>query len=282
MSELAVNDPQPALAPTVFTSETDRGRVAWGTLTALGLHGLIFAYAISTTTEVGGFARSVLEHARSRWTLTYEMNELPAPPPPPVTEKPEPTQPEEKAPTPAKAPLEEPPPAAAEAAQVLAAEPDPSAPLDLTGQGFITGNAESYAGGYTTAKGTAKTAVSRKPAAAGVPGGIGNGASPKAAAEDLSKPATWASGDILRRCGFPPEADAAQVDFARVVLTVSVSENGAARAVSILSETPSGLGFGGRAKSCANRTVFLPGRDRNGKPVASTAGPITVNFTRAR
>lgn len=277
-----MNNSPPALAPTVFTSETDRGRVAWGTLTALALHGAFFAITITTTTEVGSFARSVLEDVRSRWTLTYELKELPAPPPPPVTEKPEPPQPEEQASTPAKAPLAEPPPAAAEAAQVLAAEADPSAPLDLTGQGFITGNAESYAGGYTTAKGTAKTAVSRKPAAAGVPGGTGKVASPYPSAVDLSKAATWASGDILRRCGFPPEADAAQVDFARVVLTVSVSESGAARTVSILSETPSGLGFGGRAKSCANRTVFVPGRDRNGKPVASTAGPITVNFTRAR
>ncbi len=272
-----------SLASTDFSSETDSGRVAWGTLGALALHAVIFAYAITSTGEVGGFARSVLEHVRSRWTLTYEMKEeLPAPPPPPVPEKPEPPPPEEKAPAPPKAPLAEPPPAAAEAAQVLAAEPDPSAPLDLTGQGFITGNAETYAGGYTSAKGTAKTAVNRKPGVVGVPGGTGKVASPNPAAEDLSKPATWASGDILRQCGFPAEADAAQVDFARVVLTVSVSESGATQAVSILSETPSGLGFGSRARSCANRTVFLPGKDRTGKPIASTAGPITVNFTRAR
>ncbi len=277
-----MNDSLPALAPTDFTTDTGSGRVAWGTLGALALHGVIFAYAITSTSEVGGFARSVLEHVRSRWTLTYEMKELPAPPPPPVAEKPEPPQPEEKAPTPAKAPLAEPPPAAAEAAQVLAAEPDPSAPLDLTGQGFITGSAESYAGGYTSAKGTAKTAVNRKPAVVGVPGGTGKVTSPNPPAGDLSKPATWASGDILRQCGFPAEADAAQVDFARVVLTVSVSEGGATQAVSILSETPSGLGFGSRARSCANRTVFLPGKDRTGKPIASTAGPITVNFTRAR
>lgn len=278
-----MKDSHPALSLTSFDSVEGSGRFAGGALGAVVLHALLLGYAMTSTGELGSFARSTLEHIRDRWTLTYEVEEIPEPPPPVAEEKPEPEPPPppqataEPTATPA-----EPPPAPAEAAQVLTQEPDPDAPLDLTGEGFVTGNAESYSGGYTSAKGPSKGAVNQKPGPAGVVGGTGKPTAPKVSALDLSKPATWVSGDILRQCGFPPEADAAQVDFARVVLTVAVSDTGATKAVTVLSETPSGLGFGSRARSCANRTQFTAGRDRNGRPIASTAGPITVNFTRAR
>ncbi|MDX2051405.1 MAG: hypothetical protein SFV15_03380 [Polyangiaceae bacterium] len=281
-----MNAPSRASALENFRSDEGSLRTAWGTLIALVLHGTFLIFGMLSTAEAGKFAQSVLDHVKNRWALTYEIDEPPPlpeekpepePPPPPEPTKPEP----DVTPRPASSEAP-PPPVAAEAAQVITQEPDPSAPLDLTAEGFVTGTAESYAGGYTTSKGSSKVAVSQKPSTVGLPGGTRPAASVAAPAVDLSKPATWATGDIMQRCGFPPEADAAQVDFARVVLTVSVSASGSITGVSILSETPAGLGFGTRAKSCANRTTFLPARDRLGKPIAGVAGPIKVNFTRAR
>src|ERR1019366_6046615 len=59
------------------------------------------------------------------------------------------------------APHDAPPPAPApaQAAMVLTQEPDPNEPVDLTGNTIVQGNADSYAGGTTSANGTSNRAV---------------------------------------------------------------------------------------------------------------------------
>ena len=52
-------------------------------------------------------------------------------------------------PTPAAPPP--PPPPAAKAGKVLTAPEDPNAPLDMTGDGFVTGDGDAYVGGVTAA-----------------------------------------------------------------------------------------------------------------------------------
>ena len=82
--------------------------------------------------------------------------------PPPEPPKPEPEP--EKAPEPKELPKEAPPPLPAEAAKIIAAEPSPNDPVDLTG-GFVQGSGDTYVGGTTSSKGTSKAPV-YNPAAA--------------------------------------------------------------------------------------------------------------------
>ncbi len=99
-----------------------------------------------------------------------------------------------------------PPPAPAEAGKVLTADPDPDAPVDLTGEGFVTGEGE-FKGGITANTGTAQKAVrdlSAKPG--GVPGGTGAAPAPatRAPEQDQSRAASPV-GTSWSDCGFPAE-----------------------------------------------------------------------------
>ncbi len=86
---------------------------------------------------------------------------------------PRPPAPKEKAPPP--------PPSAAQAGAVLTAKPDDT-PVDFTNS-FVTGNAETYAGGVTQTTGTSAAAVyDRNAQAGGVPGGTGTKPAPAAPA----------------------------------------------------------------------------------------------------
>ena len=79
-------------------------------------------------------------------------------------------------------------------------------------------------------------------------------------------------------CGFPPEADVEQINFARVRVVVTVGPDGRAKSVAIQSDP--GHGFGERARRCAIRRTYKPGLDRSGKPVTRTTPPIWIRFER--
>ena len=111
-------------------------------------------------------------HERTAPSMPEEIDvmkdETPPPPPPPTAE------PEAK-PEPAPPPVHmrdvpPPPPAPAQAAKVLTAEPTPDEPIDLTGNTIVQGNADSYAGGFTSGNGTSANAVRAIPSPSGVPG----------------------------------------------------------------------------------------------------------------
>jgi protein TonB len=253
-------------------------------LAAVAVHGALLGSAFASTAELGRFARTVHGELRARLTMVYDVEEAPSPPPPPEpAPEPEPEPEPVVKPAPQLAPQEarpaEPPPTA-EAGQVLAQEPEPNQPVDLTGDGFVMGTAESYAGGFTSSVGTSKRAVATRVTTA-APSSTGKALQAKVA-EDRSRPAQPQSLDPMRRCGFPPEADAAQVDAATVLLAVVVSAQGGIESVKVLSESPAGLGFGARAKACAFRARYEPALAANGQPILAATPPIRVNFTRAR
>jgi protein TonB len=175
----------------------------------------------------------------------------------------------------------EPPPAPAQAGKVLTAEADPTEPLDLTDQGFVTGEGERYVGGVTASTGTSKVAVRDTNAQiGGVPGGKGTAAAPPPPPppkQDLSRPAMPASTQ-WNDCGFPAEADVEQIDFMTVPVVVTVGLDGRAQNVTVLKDP--GYGFGRLAKACAMRKTYNVGYDVNGKPTVTTSPPITIRFTR--
>lgn len=81
-------------------------------------------------------------------------------------------------------------------------------------------------------------------------------------------------------CPFPPEADAGKIDSATVVLRVTVDAAGKATSAELVSETPSGHGFGATAMKCALERSYAPARDPNGQAVPGVTPLIRVRFLR--
>lgn len=251
-------------------------------------HAGIALYAALRPVEVRLFIEEVQRLTLARLESTYDIEfepppeevKPPEPEPEPVAPPPEPVV--QNVPPPAAAKevtpdLAPPAPATAEAGQVLTAEPDPDAPLDLTGEGFISGTGTRFAGGVTSGDGTATIAVRQLNARPdGVPGG--RGTAPAAPAVDLSRPARPAASSGWNDCGFPPEADAEQVNEGRVTLVVVVDANGRAKSANAVADP--GYGFGARAERCALRKSFEPALDRFGKPKVGPTAPFMVRFTR--
>ena len=165
--------------------------------------------------------------------------------------------------------------APAQAGKVLAADPDPDEPVDLTGNTFVQGDADNYVGGVTSSKGTGT-----KPVAAAVPSGTGPPAPPppppSAPKQDLSRPAKPVSESW--NCGFPPEADIEQINYARVSIAVTVGADGTATNAALVSADP-GYGFGALAKRCAMRMRYEAARNKEGAAVTQTQ-VVNINFKR--
>jgi hypothetical protein len=147
------------------------------------------------------------------------------------------------------------------------------APLD-----FVTDpNGTSYGygvvsrGGSNTSDGPKGASAAAGPSAAP----IAAPAPALAAAADLSERPHLGVGDPCR--GFFPAA--ASADAAAAVLRVVVEPNGKVRAVTLVSETPSGQGFGAAARECLRGQRFSNPRDHDGKAVA-TATTVRVRFER--
>ncbi len=217
--------------------------------------------------------------------IILEADTVPTPPPPP----PEPTpaaaqeQPTDRAspaaaPQPASARQAALLPAAAQAGKTLTApEDDTAAVADFT---LVQGSGQSYAGGTTSALGTASTAVhgaasdhplatperaARNAPVASVPTG-----------PDRSRGATPAVANWNCSRLFPDDPEAG--DQATVVIAVTVLPNGTPKAVTVLRDA--GHGFGAAARACAMGQRFNAAYDRQGTPVLATTPPITVRFTR--
>lgn len=213
-----------------------------------------------------------------RLAQTIDVSTEKEPPPPPPVEEPKEEEPRELAPAPVERnpyddvkPATPPPPSAAEASQVLTASDDT---LDFTGNTIVVGNAATYAGGKTTREGTSKRVEK-----VGGPGGGGNGpenAKPSAPAPDLSR-AVALAGSSDWKCPWPGEADAEQMDEAKVEIEVAVGPDGRATRATVLADP--GFGFGREAKACALRQSYAPALDRDGKAVAATK-KFRVRFER--
>jgi periplasmic protein TonB len=256
-----------------------------GLIGALLLHGAVGAQAASTLGEVHAFAVLVRAQVQERLhtQIDVDVSEPPPPPPPVATAEPEP-EPEAPPPPPSPTPVPPtdrlpPPPAAAQAGKVLTQEPDPNEPVDLTGDGFVSGTGDRFAGGVTASSGTATTAVRDLRAQ---PDGVGKALpGPVATAPtgpDLSRAASNMGGSYWNDCEFPAEADIEGIDSAVVQMSVTVGPDGRAKSVTILRDP--GNGFGRTARSCAFRKAYSAGLDRAGKPITMSTAPFTVRFTR--
>lgn len=246
------------------------------------IHGAPVGEASRSLVELREFSQHTLQSVRERLRaeIDIETERLPPPPPPAPEPEPEPTPPPEpRAAPPPKAPSTPaaPPPAPAEAGKVLTQEPDPDEPVDLTDQGFVTGNAEQYRGGITSSTGTSKQAVHSIAATpTGVPGGTGTAPAPPA--EDRSRAPVPDPSSSWRDCGFPAEADIEGINEAVVSLIVTVGTDGRAKSVTVVRDP--GYGFGRLARQCALRKPFVAGLDSWGHPIVKTTPPFPVRFTR--
>jgi protein TonB len=258
---------------------------------ALLLHAAAAYPTARAASGAQSFARGVLDQLRRALDERVDIQLEPEPPPPepepPPPPEPEPEPPPPAPPPPAAPPPEPPPPApkepeppapeAAQAGQVLAAEPDPNEPLDLTGNTFVQGTADYYAGGVTASHGTSSQAVRNRLArAGGTPGGTGRAAAAAPSAVDLSRTCGPKRKD-WRSCPFPPEADVEQINHARVTVTVTVSANG--EALDVRALTDPGFGFAEAARRCALGKAYVPALDRSGAAIPSSCS-ISVRFAR--
>jgi protein TonB len=265
-----------------------RTGMAIGLAGALLVHGAGAGSAARQLPAMASYAGDVRAFVIESLLSQYDVEMIkPPPPPPPVEEK---RAAEEEAQKPARAPdpsptqPQEQPPEPAQAGRVLTADPDPDEPIDFSGDGFVTGNADHFTGGATSRSGTSTTPVydqGAKPG--GTPGGKGTGPAQTAAAPttppaDLSRPAMPTSRGGNWSCPFPAQADVDQVDYALVTIVVTVGPDGRARSA-VVSRDP-GHGFGPAAQRCAMQQRYEPGLDSSGKPVTRTTPPFTVRFTR--
>jgi periplasmic protein TonB len=280
-----------ALAIGPFERVNSLGRRArtsllWSTVIAVCLHVWGATGATLSTFEIDEFAHNVQAHVADRLNAAVTIEEQAPPPPPPPPPEPEPEpEPEPKEvlpppdlpPDPAQPDAPEPPPAAAEAAQVLTAPADPNTPLDLTGEGFLSGTGTRFAGGVTASSGTSKTAVRNTGARGdGVQGA--KGTDPEAKLVDKSRPAGLPLNANWNSCPFPAEADAEQINQAAVRVVVVVNVDGDPTSVNVLSDP--GFGFARQAQRCAMRFKYPVGLDKAGKPIARATKPFRITFTR--
>lgn len=251
-----------------------------GILFTILAHGTAAARAAVIPIDLIRWNSFVAGRIKERLWSTYDVDIIKAPPPKVEEQKPEPEEPKpqpvvKQAPTP-KEETPPPPPAAAQAGKILAAEPDPNEPVDMTNT-FVQGSGSSFAGGYTAPAGTSTAPVrdqNAKPG--GTPGGTGTG-EPAPPAVDRSRPAGRIGSDSWD-CPFPPEADSEQIDEAKVMIEVSVRPDGKPDRVTIVKDP--GHGFGREARSCAMRKSYTPALDRDGNPIAGVVKAFNVHFTR--
>jgi protein TonB len=221
--------------------------------------------------------RSVRDAVAMKLQQTYDIDVVKPQEPPPEPPKEEQKEPEPP-PVAKEVPKEAPPPAMAQAAKVLATEPDPNEVLDMR-DAIVQGTGETYAGGITAANGVSRNAVynaAAKPT--GVVGGTGTANAPPPTREDKSRAASLSGSTDWSDCPFPAEADADQIDQAFVTLQVKVRPDGSADSVSVVQDP--GHGFGREARKCAMRKRYSNAMDVDGNSIGGTTRPFRVRFQR--
>jgi protein TonB len=257
----------------VFTRRGPRARTRTTIAIAsgLGLYAALGGWLMLSERPLGDWGAEVAlrVHAELMREQTVEL-EPPRPPPP----QPPPKEPEKVSLAKAvkakaeKVRVSSAPPPPAQAGRIVAAEPNPTTPVDLTGNTFVTGTASTYAGGTTSAKGTSTAAVHSTL--------VDPKAKPHALGTDR------ASGVALRNpdwtCPWPEEAEAEEIDHQVAIVRVVVDVDGSVASASIVSDP--GHGFGRAALDCARRERFIAAKDHDGHAIRAESPPIRVRFTR--
>ena len=254
------------IADAVFATGRKGGesRVALSVVAALLMHAGVYAIAGLQGTPT-----------RERATVAPQDTEVeleePAPParvepPPPPPAEPAPPRVERTEPVRQNVQVAAVP---AQAARVVAQEPEPNAPVDLSGDTFVTGTATAYAGGATASSGTSASPVDQLSAP-------GASQTFHHTGPVLSRPVTLAGGEW--QCPWPHEAEQEQIDEQTVTLRATVAADGHALSVDVLVDP--GYGFAAAARACAILTRFTPALDPSGRPTGAKSPPIRVRFTR--
>jgi protein TonB len=239
-----------------------------GLFGATGLHAALWLWAVSRGPSLADWSAEMATRIHTELSRQDVIEvATPTPPKPPEPPPPAPPPPESQA-RPKEVQARPPPPA--RAGNIIAQAPRSDEPVDLTGETFVVGKSETYAGGTTRSTGTNAVAVHASVVDANARPTLHPGA------PDLSRPVSL--DDEQWQCAWPREADAAEVDLQTVVLRVRVKADGSAGSVDVLQDP--GLGFGAAARACALQTRFEPAPGPDGKPIASTSPPIRVRFTR--
>lgn len=154
-------------------------------------------------------------------------------------------------------------PAPAVARDVVAAAPEPDAPVDLSAFGVLTGQDEQADG--TTGSSTLS------------PGAVQDGR-PAQGPPHQGSARPVALSDAGWSCPRPDDAEDLAAEEATVVLTVVVSPDGRVLSARLVSDP--GKGLGERALACAREQTFSPATDESGIPILAASPPIRVRFTR--
>lgn len=259
---------------------SDTGSIAGivGALTALMVHGatILLTFVIPPDDAMINAAMATLvvdvvvdEPAAPEPPEPPPIEEIKAPPepPPPLPNATEPEDPYEDIATPP-----------AEAAKILTAPEAPNEPPAPPEQGFASGNGDGLGFGMVAGAGdgNAPTYNPRARMTNVTKGPLPDPKKPPPATteRDYSRPAEAVYG-FTSDCDFPDDAN---VDTAVVQVAVTVSAEGKALRVEVLSDP--GQGFGAAARVCAMKQPYRPARDKTGRLVTAKTPPFRVRFTR--
>ncbi len=233
------------------------------------LHALLWLWALSRGPSLEGWSAQLASRIHEE-LLRQDAIEVAQPTPPPPAPPPQKSPPVQRTAEPKARMARARPPPPAKAGTIVAQAPSPNAPVDLTGETFVTGSSTSYVGGVTSSSGTNQVAVHSSLVDPHAP------PTRTPAEPNLSRPV--ALDQQQWQCPWPPEADSGEIDQQTVIIRVAVNADGSASRVDVLSDP--GFGFASAARVCALHTRFDPARDNAGKKVASVSPPIRVRFTR--
>jgi protein TonB len=252
------NTPAPRIVDVVFAGRVDRPltRSALAIAVATGVHLGLFTWATASGSSLAAWSAELAmrlhdEVARER---VVELTPPPPPPPkpPPAAEPPPQRPPVARASRPKQLRADSRPPPPAQAGRIIAQEEGPRAPLDLTGNTFVTGTAQAYAGGVTSPTGTNPNPVETHEVDPTAPPGEPDRSRRVALLEEGCH--TW-----------PAEAEAEPIDHQDVLLRLVVGADGTAVSARVLGDP--GHGFGAAAVECARRSRVAPALDSAGRPV---------------
>lgn len=272
MTPLVSREQTAAMTEGFQLDDGGSGRWGFALMLAVAVHALGALYA--------GAVHDPKALERPPVEVELAFREPPPPPPAPIEPPAEEPKPALVKPV-ARPKTDEPPtpPAAAKAGAVLTAapdapEPDKSAePFDFTsdpnstvyGAGVVAvGGTAAFGARGAQVNGRGSTPMASAPAGDGL-----------TSASDLSERPRLRDSDPCRGY-FPKNASS---DAAVATVRVVIGARGNVRSASVVSEAPSGQGFGQAARTCMLAQVFTPALDRAGR-AAATALNVNVKFTR--
>lgn len=272
---------RPRIVDLVFQGQPVRGRRGLGALLlATSLHAAVGMWLLGQRTTLEGWSAEVAArvHDELNRVEIVELPPTPPPEPPPPSEPPPPladATPPTPTPTPPAAPpaprtrlkVGNPP---AQAGKIVAASPDA---LDLTGEVFVEGKGDAYAGGATSPGGTGQRPGSQVGAPPAQPPPV---KPPPPKQPSRAAPVSLRSGQW--NCPWPDAAADLPIDEQTATIRVTVRADGSVEASEIVEDP--GDGFAPAALRCARATRFTPATDAEGRPIRAVSPPIRVRFRR--